>query len=259
MEKINYTLIILVLLLGVIPSFGQQFEVLVYTNPDRWHDATVPDAINEFREMSEKHDFGLTWAQKAGTGTVTDVFAEDFLEGIDVVVFFNASGYDLSEEQKENFKNFIRNGGGYVGVHQSFGRNHDEWFQKLRGRVSIIHPEEQTAVYEVIDKNFPATMHLPDRYIFTGELYSYGEELTDNLNYLITVDENTYDPSRTWGDDRETAMGDFHPIAWYQEYDGGRSFYTSLGHLPGAYNDPWFLAHIYGGIYWAATGLGVYE
>ena len=27
-------------------------------------------------------------------------------------------------------------------------------------------------------------------------------------------------------------MGDFHPVAWYQEYDGGRAFYAALGHLP---------------------------
>ena len=33
-------------------------------------------------------------------------------------------------------------------------------------------------------------------------------------------------------------MGNFHPLAWYQEYDGGRAFYTavfgwSYGEIPG--------------------------
>jgi uncharacterized protein len=99
-------------------------------------------------------------------------------------------------------------------------------------------------------------MHLPARWLWTDEWYSYGEPLTENQKVLITVDESTYDPDRTWGDNaRYTAMGDFHPVAWYQEYDGGRSFYTSLGHMPSLFEDRWFLEHIYGGIFWAATGI----
>jgi hypothetical protein len=110
----------------------------------------------------------------------------------------------------------------------------------------------------ILDKNHPSTMHLADRRIWTDEWYSYTEPLTDNQKVLITVDESTYDPDRTWGDEnRHTDMGDFHPIAWYQEYDGGRSFYTTLGHMSELYMDPLFLDHIYGGIYWAATGLGL--
>lgn len=60
-----------------------------------------------------------------------------------------------------------------------------------------------------------------------------------------------------WDDKSGTGMGDFHPLAWYHEYDGGRSFYTGLGHLPAVYEDTLFLEHLYGGIYWAATGKGL--
>jgi type 1 glutamine amidotransferase len=51
-------------------------------------------------------------------------------------------------------------------------------------------------------------------------------------------------------------MGKFHPVSWYQNYDNGRAFYTALGHLPATYSDPLFRHHLYGGIYWAATGRG---
>jgi uncharacterized protein len=102
-------------------------------------------------------------------------------------------------------------------------------------------------------------MHLPERWMWTDEWYAFSEPFVDKLNYLLTVDENTYDTDRTWGDDRSSAMGEFHPIAWYHEYDGGRSFFTSLGHMPELFKDPWFLNHIYGGIFWAATGLGIYK
>lgn len=259
MKIINYTLLLVAILIKVVPVFGQQFNVLVYTSPDRWHDPTIPVAITEFREMAQKHDFGLAWAQKEGNAETTDPFTDDYLKKFKVIVFLHSRGYDLSDKQMESFKKFIRNGGGFVGIHApSASKEQQEWFHKLIGRVFTDHPEEQTAVMNVQDKNFPATMHLPEKWIWTDEWYSFGEALTKNLKTLITVDEKTYDPNRTWGDkNRFTAMGKFHPVAWYQEYDGGRSFYTTLGHIPAAYKDPWFLAHIYGGIYWAATGLGV--
>lgn len=243
------------------PILAQQFKVLVYTSPDRWHDQTVPGAIIQFKKMAEQHDFDLTWAQANGSGGIKDVFTDNYLSKIDVVVFLHSRGYDLSEEQRTSFKKYIRNGGGFVGIHAASANKEQElWFQQLIGRLFTDHPEEQTAVLSVIDRNHPSTMHLNEKWIWTDEWYSYGEALTPNLKLLLSVSEKTYDPDRTWGDDnRFTAMGDFHPIAWYQKFDGGRSFYTTLGHIPESYNDPWFLAHIYGGIYWAATGMGITE
>ncbi|WP_026464368.1 ThuA domain-containing protein [Adhaeribacter aquaticus] len=259
MKKYHFPLVILMLLWLVAPAWGQQFKVLVYTSPDRWHDPTIPVAMQEFREMALKHHFELAWAQKDGNAKTTDPFSDEYLKQFKVVVFLHSRGYDLSAKQMESFKRFIRNGGGFVGIHApAANKGQQEWFQKLIGRVFTDHPEEQTAVMNVQDRNFPATMHLPEKWVWTDEWYSFGEAFNKNLKLLMTVDEKTYDPDRTWNNpNRKTAMGKFHPISWYHEYDGGRSFYTALGHIPAAYKDPWFLAHIYGGIYWAATGLGV--
>ena len=49
-------------------------------------------------------------------------------------------------------------------------------------------------------------------------------------------------------------MGQMHPIAWYHDYDGGRAFYTGLGHIPVIFSEQAFLAHLYAGILYAATG-----
>ena len=40
-------------------------------------------------------------------------------------------------------------------------------------------------------------------------------------------------------------------MAWYQEYDGGRAFYTGLGHTDETYQEPLFLQHLLGGIQYA--------
>lgn len=59
------------------------------------------------------------------------------------------------------------------------------------------------------------------------------------------LDEKTYKPSK------ESAMGDFHPIAWYHEFEGARVFYTAIGHISDSYLDDVFMQHIYGGMVWA--------
>jgi type 1 glutamine amidotransferase len=260
MKNICCTLIFLLFFENLVPAFGQnqsrnQFEVMVYTSPDKWHNVTEPTAILELQKLANRHAFGLTVTQ------VVSNFNDENLKKYDVLVFLHSTTRDLSEEQLECFKRFIRNGGGFVGIHAASAcKGEGEWFRKLIGRTFTDHPEEQTGVMQVLDKNHPATMHLADRWVWTDEWYSFTEPLTENQKVLITVDEKTYDPDRTWGDaNRHTGMGAFHPIAWYQEYDGGRSFYTALGHLSELYKDPLFLDHIYGGIYWAATGLGLYE
>ena len=61
----------------------------------------------------------------------------------------------------------------------------------------------------------------------------------------MTLDESTY----TGG-----TMGNDHPIAWYHEYDGGRVWYTALGHRSETFADPDFGQHLLGGILWAAGG-----
>ena len=126
-------------------------------------------------------------------------------------------------------------------------------------RMFHIHPPIQTGRIEVIDRNFPGVERMPDKFWVTDEFYQFGEELTEGLNYIFSVDENTYDPVVEWPDDGKSGegMGDFHPIAWNHEFDGGRSFFTGLGHLPAVYDDDLFLNHLYGGIYWAATGKGI--
>ncbi len=260
MKKITTLLVLLILLLDLLQGFAQnqsrnQFQVLVYTSPDKWHNVTEPTALLEFAKLANRHAFGLKVTQ------VVSDFNDENLAKYDVLVFLHSTTRDFSDEQLESFKKFIRNGGGFVGIHAASAcRGEGEWYRSLIGRTFTDHPQEQTGELQVVDKNHPATMHLTDRWIWTDEWYSFTEPLTENLKVLMTVDESTYDPDRTWDDpDRHTGMGDFHPIAWYQEFEGGRSFYTALGHLSESYKDPWFLGHIYGGIFWAATGRGLYE
>ena len=117
-----------------------------------------------------------------------------------------------------------------------------------------IHPVIQTAKLRFTNNKFPGLQGFTDGQFWTDEWYEFDPETTSGLNYILAVDESSYNPKADWGAKKGVGMGSFHPISWYHGYDGGRAFYTALGHVPAVYSEPAFLNHIYAGIYWAATG-----
>ncbi|MGQ8335518.1 ThuA domain-containing protein [Sunxiuqinia sp. A32] len=240
--KSIFTVIFVLLFWGCTFSQYQKISVLVYTSPDVYHNPSVPAAVTSLKEMAAKNFMDLDWTQLESN------FNDSVLSNYSAVVFLHANDNKLNNEQLQSLQRFIQSGKGFVGIHAASVRG-SEWFRKLVGRTFLRHPEKQTAVMQVTDESFPATFHLPGKWMWTDEWYEFGEALTENQHVVLTVDENTYFT--------EVGMGKFHPISWYQEYDGGRSFFTALGHMQEAYADKFFLDHILGGIYWAATGKGV--
>lgn len=250
-------------LLALLPAFvtflattaapGAQFSALVFSKTNGWHHESIHAGVTALRELGELHDFSVFWTEHAER-----VFNDTELAKYQVVIFLSTSGDILNEEQQAAFERYIRAGGGFVGIHSASDTEYDwPWYAKMVGHMFRIHPAVQTATLQVEDRNFPGMDRFAPRFLFTEEWYEFDESRSDTLRYLLSVDEKTYEPEADWGDrGRGDGMGEFHPIAWYHEYDGGRAFYTALGHLPGTYRDAAFLHHVYGGIYWAATGKG---
>lgn len=245
MKTKSILLILLSLILAnTISAQIKKISVLVYTTPDVYHNQSVPTAVTQLKELATKNFVDLTWSQLESN------FCDSILENYSVVVFLHSNDSKLNFNQLESLKRFIRKGRGFVGIHAAaVNKGQNDWFKKLIGRNFIRHPEKQTGVMTNVDQNFPATMHLPEKWVWTDEWYEYGDALTNDQHILLTVDESSYVVN--------VGMGKIHPIAWYQEYDGGRSFYTGLGHMEYAYTDELFLNHLFGGIYWAATGKGI--
>lgn len=231
---------------------AKQFRALLFTKTAGWHHPSIVDGVTAMRELSKVHHFEVDWHEGANQ------FNDENLAKYDVVIFLLTTGNVLNEVQQKSLKTFINQGKGFVGIHSASDTEYDwPWYRGLVGRNFVIHPAVQTAKITVIDTDFPGVEFMPKSFLWTDEYYEFTEEHSDNLKYILTVDESTYSPEAEWGDIKSAGMGKFHPVAWYQEYDGGRSFYTALGHLPANYSQPLFLSHLYGGIYWAATGRGI--
>ena len=230
---------------------AQQFNVLLFTKTDGFHHKSINEGVTAIREMAEKHHFSLDWHEDA------KVINEKNLEKYDVIFFLLTTGNILNDEQQGAMERFIQSGKGFVGVHSASDTEYDwDWYTKMVGRTFHIHPVIQTAELEVLDRKFPGLERMPDNFWWTDEFYEFGTERIDTLNYILSVDGETFDTYANW-DEKESREMDFRPMAWYHEYDGGRAFYTALGHVPATYHDRLFLEHIYGGLFWAATGKGL--
>lgn len=253
---------ILFVLFSNIIMAQKQFKVLLITETAGWHHESIEVGVVAINELSATHNFEVNCQQD------TEKITLDELNGYDAVIFLSTTGKIFDESEKLAFQKFIQSGKGFVGIHAASDTETNwEWYTKLVGRTFQTHPRQQTAKLRIIDHNFPGLESFPNTLLWTDEWYQFGPEKVSGLKYLITVDEKTYDPAVVWKGSSKDAkgnpidkiskgMGDFHPISWYHEFDGGRSFYTALGHIDNIYKNHWFLEHLYGGIYYAATGKG---
>ncbi|MEX0845325.1 MAG: ThuA domain-containing protein [Balneolaceae bacterium] len=235
-----------------LPAQDAQFNTLLFTKTEGWHHESINEGVDAIRELGERHAFNVNWQEMTG------VFTDEGLANYDVIIFLNTTGDVLNDEQQAAVERFIQSGKGFVGIHSASDTEYDwQWYTQLVGRMFKTHPKIETAEITVHNNSFPGLERYPETRWWTDEWYEFQDETVDGLNYLITVDEDTYDVTDDWGKGVSHGMGDFHPVAWYHEFDGGRSFYTAMGHMPENFSDELFLEHIFGGILWAATGKGL--
>ena len=244
----------LVLLLPASQVLAQgQFRVLVVAVPNRYHHDYAVVAKPRLEQMARQHGFDLDWSWN------TTPFEGD-LSAYAAVMLLNTPGDELARAQRGALETYVRAGGGVVAVHRALIFNPPgdwPWFERMIGRAFRIHPMVQTATVRVEDASFPATFGLPARWLWSDEWYEFDAPLVEGLRTVLSVDESSYDPTRIWPGQVARGMGNDHPVAWYHDYDGGRVFVTALGHPPAAYDDAAYLQHLYGGLWWAATGRGV--
>ncbi len=192
----------------------------------------------------------------AGLGietVVTDtpaVFSPDQLEAFDAVIFSNSNNDAFTTTvQREAFQAFIRAGKGFAGIHSSSGSEREwPWFWAMQGGLFRRHPALQPFEIRVIDGEHLSTAHLPDVWPWEDECY-YLHHLNPDIHVLLAADLTTVEDAG-----REeypgTTFGDYIPLAWYHTYEGGRQWYTALGHKIEHYDDPLFREHLRGGILW---------
>ena len=249
MHRYKLTILFVSLFFSLTVSTQKQFKAFLVTTTRGWHHESLHYGVLAIKELAARNFFDVVLFEDPAT------FNEKFLEQFQVIIFLNTTGDILDSTQQKVMERFIQSGKGYVGIHSASDTEYDwDWYNKLVGRMFNIHPAVQTARMKVLDDKFPGLQGFADGKLWTDEWYDFGPEKISGLNYVLAVDESSYNPKVQWGQKKSDGMGALHPIAWYHNYDGGRAFYTALGHLPTSFSDPVLLNHIYAGIFWAATG-----
>jgi len=147
----------------------------------------------------------------------------------------NTSTNAYLDHAKVSLRQFIRGGGGFVGVHNAFGTEYNwPWYEGLLGNANYYsHGPFQEGDVQTVAKSDSSTDALPARWHFKDEWYNLLPFPT-NVKFLATVDESTLPAGAA---DVHPGHGSFHPVAWCQYYDGGRAWLTTLGHDAGAFTD----------------------
>lgn len=208
-----------------------QPRVLVFTKTTGWRHDSIPTAVAALQRLAAQEGLAVDHSEDAS------VFNEKNLHRYRAVIFASTTGDVLDAAQQAAMESFLRAGGGYMGVHSAADTEYDwSWYGELVGAYFKSHPPGLQTTKVVFEHDGIAT---GPAWTVTDEIYNYRSNPRSAVQVTATVDERDYQGG---------TMGADHPIAWCHSYDGGRAWYTGLGHDIKLYADPQFEAQLKRGL-----------
>jgi type 1 glutamine amidotransferase len=224
------------------------------TSPRFDHTEARAEAKLVFPELAKKYDWDFTQSSDS------EIFTDVGLKNIDVIILDNNTGILFTEKQKQAFENWIRNGGGVVGIHGATHahkgvdeNNHAEWpfWYAMWGVLHKTGPKEgplgrrgYADQIHIINAADPWSRNLPKQWIFDKvEWYFWNYHKSYSDKQIIAIAEvKTNQPE----------LPEYYPVTWCQDYEGGRVWYTNMGHYAENFRQQAFVQHLVDGIHWVA-------
>src|SRR5688500_9951436 len=248
MQRLVLVALLAASLLGLVTTRSQESRVLVFSKTAGYRHSSIGVGIAAVRKLGQENGFSVDATEDAAA------FTSKNLARYSAVVFLNTTGDVLDAAQQDDFERYIQAGGGYVGIHSATDTEYD-WpgYGLLAGAYFNGHPNNpnvRKGTFRVLDKSHPSTQGLPDRWKREDEFYNF-KSIAPDLRVLVDIDETSYQGGTN---------GARHTMSWYHAYDGGRAFYTNMGHTDATFSEPLFLRHLLGGLRWAmGTGMLDYQ
>ena len=216
--------------------------VLVFSKTDGFRHTSIETGKTAFKKMADEKGFDVQFSEDAS------IFTAANLKKFRSIVFLNTTGNILNADQQSEFERYIQAGGGYLGIHAATDCEYEwPWYGRLAGAFFLDHPNPnnvQKGKFYVVQKDHWATKSMPDEFERTDEFYSF-KSIDPTINVLVKIDEKSYQGGKNGND---------HPMSWYHEFDGGRAFYTAMGHTDETFSEPLFLNHVWAGLHYAMGG-----
>lgn len=246
MKKLaQYLTFILITLLSACTGTESRKHILIYTrNGEGYVHENIGASVAALEKICSEEGYATEVSDVPG------VFTPENLKQYDAVIFTNTNneGFD-TDIQREAFQEYIRQGRGFMAIHSASGSEREwPWYWALVGGKFLRHPAYQEFDVLVTDTTHLSTAHLPHRWRVSDECY-FSNQLNPDIHVLLSVDLTTIEDEGKLEYPGET-FGQQFPLCWCHTFDGGRQWYTALGHDPETYEDPLFVEHLRGGLLW---------
>ncbi|WGK65737.1 ThuA domain-containing protein [Croceiramulus getboli] len=216
----------------------KQTQVLVFSKTNGYRHASIERGTALIKELGTANNFRVS-ATEDSLEINTKRLAET-----DLIVFLNTTLDVLGPDQEQALEKYIRQGGAFFGIHSAADTEYDwPFYGQLVGAYFDGHPNNpnmRTARVFKSEQDHPTTAHFADTVVRKDEWYNY-KSWNAEIIPLLYLDESSYEGGTN---------GDDHPIAWFHESLGGRSYYMGAGHDAAAFDEPDFQEHMLRAIQW---------
>ena len=236
----HFFALLALLLLGAAPA--PRGTVLIFSHTTGYRHDSIPAGVAAITSIAKRQGFAVRTSEEPA------VFSPQQLRGVRAIIFLSSttdpksSGSEwLTGERRAALQGFVRSGGGVVGVHAAADSHYGwPWYGRLIGARFARHPEgTPTGSLALADRKHPVTAGMPATNRRSDEWYDFADyDPTSRL--LVTLDPKSIGEADV----------NPNPISWVREVDGGRVFYTAMGHTTESYSDPYVLRHLANGVAW---------
>jgi type 1 glutamine amidotransferase len=236
--------------LGALPK-----DVLVFLKPGWYRHASLDALAHWFQHFGWDNGFNVD------TTDHPEIFNADDLARYDVVVFVSTTdlGVALDDSQKASLAEWYRHGHGIVALHAAAVHHQKwDWWSNLVG-CDFNSDSVRCRARLMVDpgaSEHPAVRGQSPEFWVEEEWLCYDRSVTGipGVKVLLRLDESTYEPVRKKFDTLGgKPMGKDHPAAWCREFEGGRFFYSALGHDTRALSTEFGRRHLLGGLQWVSA------
>ena len=224
--------------------------VLIYTKSGKGyvHD-NIASAVASIQELGAANKF---------TVEVSDdptVFTEANLKKYKLLIFTSTNNdvFD-TDDQRVAFRRYIEAGGGFVGIHSVTGTERNwKWFKMMIGETFSWHAKFQKFIVKNIDPTHPSMKDVPAKWEREDECY-FGKELYPGMKVLMVHELSSLQTDQADQVQKNAgSFADYYPAVWYQHFEGGNIWITTLGHSKESYQDPVYKNHLLQGIKYIAN------
>ncbi len=246
MRRLILLLIGLISLTGAAPAQPSHDAILIYSGTTGFRHNFIPAGINAITAIARKRGLEVVASENPS------VFSKAGLKRFRAIVLLscttdpkNPASEWLVGERRDALQQFVRQGGGIVAIHAAADSHYNwPWYGRLIGGHFARHPAgTPQGIVHVVDPSHPAVAGLTRTERRKDEYYYFDDY--DPTSRLLVI----LDPSSIGEKDVNP-----NPMSWVRNVDGGRVFYTAMGHTKESYSDPWFLRHVADGLDWVLRG-----